>query len=436
MRLILIARHYPPDPAVGSQRARNVARAFAAAGYDVHVVTRAALPPVAFLTDPGVTIHPVASWRSPRELYLAAKASLQRSRGRETPPGLGDGSAVDEPRRTISGTIKRWLIAWLWLPDDQQGFIVPAGRQARGLLTPDSVLYCTAPPFSPLLAGRLAVRGRRVPWVVELRDPWTDNHQKPAAMRSRFTDAIDRWLESGCLRRADLIVPVSEGIARALRAHLAAADQAKLLVVYNGIERLHGRTLSTGRPFRILHAGTCSYARDPRPFFQALASVVRERSLGPADIRADFVGECRYHAGEAMEPLVLQLGLGGIVHFRDWVAREEALQLMIAADLHLLLAQEQPDQIPNKLYDYLGAGGQILAFADAGGETARLLAEAEGHFVVVNNDVSTATAAVGAALTERPATTPMARARLQALTTQQQMARLVAQVGALTAGGR
>jgi hypothetical protein len=38
MRLVLIALHYPPDPAVGSQRARNVARAFAAAGYDVHVV--------------------------------------------------------------------------------------------------------------------------------------------------------------------------------------------------------------------------------------------------------------------------------------------------------------------------------------------------------------------------------------------------------------
>lgn len=436
MRLVLIALHYPPDPAVGSQRARNVARAFAAAGYDVHVVTRVPATPTTAPADRGITVHPIVSWRSPRECYLAVKRMFSGAHGGETPAGLGDGSAVEPPGRTVVGTLKRWVVSWFWLPDDQQGFIVPAARAARALLTPDAVLYSTAPPFSPHLAARLAVRRGPWPWVMELRDPWTDNHQKPASMQSRLTRGLDRWLERGCLHRAQLIVPVSEGIARVLHPRLSAAERDKLLVVYNGIEQLSERVPAAFRPFRILHAGTCSYARDPRPFFRALAGLVRERGLGPGDLIADFVGECRYHAGEAMEPLVQQLGIGDLVRFRDWVPRDEALRLMAGADLHILLAQEQPDQIPNKLYDYLGAGGRILAFAERGGETARLLDEAGGHFVVPDNDVRAAEAALRSALEAPTGIAPADNARLQVLTTQQQMARLIARVGTLTAGGR
>ncbi len=433
MRFVLIALHYPPDPAVGSQRAFNVARAFASAGHEVHVVTRIHTMEsnAVVRADPGITVHAVRSSRSPREVYLMIKKWWVRARGRRMPPDLGAGTATELPGISFVGRAKRWIVSWLWLPDDQQGFILPAARAARALLASDAVLYSTAPPFSPHLAARLAIMGRGTPWAMELRDPWTDNHQKPPAMRSGLTDTVDRWLERRCLRRAQLIVPVSEGIARHLRPKLPADQRGKVLVVYNGIERLRATAPEQGRPFRILHAGTCSYARDPRPFLHALAKVVRSRGLGPDDVIADFVGECRHHEGEALEPLVLQLGLGSIVRFRDWLPRDEALRLMSAANLHLLLAQEQPDQIPNKLYDYLGAGGRILAFADTGGETARLLAEATGHFLVADNDVMAAASALCTALDDRKMPVPASNPRLDALSMSEQMSRLIERVIAI-----
>jgi hypothetical protein len=55
---------------------------------------------------------------------------------------------------------------------------------------------------------------------------------------------------------------------------------------------------------------------------------------------------------------------------------------MASADLLLLLAQDQPLSVPNKLYEYLGMGKPIFAVADEQGETTRLLREVGGHFVL------------------------------------------------------
>ena len=79
-------------------------------------------------------------------------------------------------------------------------------------------------------------------------------------------------------------------------------------------------------------------------------------------------------------------GLGDIVHFVDWVPHETGQVLIRDADLLLLLAQRQPLQVPNKLYEYLGSRNPILAFADARGETARMLERVAGHGLVTESD--------------------------------------------------
>ncbi len=54
----------------------------------------------------------------------------------------------------------------------------------------------------------------------------------------------------------------------------------------------------------------------------------------------------------------------------------EALDQIRSAGALLLLAQGQPHQIPNKLYEYLGVRRPILAVVDHGGESHRLLQRA------------------------------------------------------------
>jgi len=92
------------------------------------------------------------------------------------------------------------------------------------------------------------------------------------------------------------------------------------------------------------------------------------------------------------------------VTFRDWVPHTESQSLVKSAGLLLLLAQEQPLQVPNKLYEYLGSGVPILAIADKTGETARMLRTVGSHYVVDPDDAPSLDAALEQALGLRNAT--------------------------------
>ena len=435
-RVVLIAYHFPPDPAVGSWRAANVARAFRDAGHGVDVVTarRPGETRTRFTEEPGVVVHPVSLLPTPDDVYawLKVRRLTPRKIGRQ----VDGGEPLTWMPPTRVSSWKRHLFSLLCVPDDRQGFIVPAWWKARRLIrTGARLVYSTAPPYSPHLVG-LALRSiPGVRWVMELRDPWADSDQKPWWVRSRATDAIDARLERVCLRHADLIVAVSEGIRRRLAARLPARDAARLVLVRNGIEHLAssaGFARHPG-PVRIVYAGTFYNSRDPRPFLRGLAAVCRRLRLGPEAVRVDFIGACRSMGAVCVKTEIETLGLTGIVHIRDWLPRATANTFVDQSDVLLLLAQRQPDQVPNKLYDYLGTRRPILAFADTDGETARMLRRVGGHHVVTGDDEADVERVVQDVLIlarrgERGATDT---ATLNEWTTEMQMKRLLVAVEAL-----
>ena len=395
MKVLLIAYHFPPDPAVGAQRAGHVADALRAAGHTVKVIT-ARLPGERDQRRavPGLDVRPTRSLPTLRDLYAWGKRQLH----------VPNTPVRDWPNRVPAW--KRHLMSLMWLPDDRTGFILPALRAARRELRHGiDLVYTTAPPFSAHLVG-LALRhagGSSVRWAAEFRDPWTDNPGKPAHLRSAWSDAVERWLERQCLRTADHVIAVTD-IARQLLIEKAPdADVArKTIVVRNGIETLSDgvsrRNGNGHRPLRIVHVGTFYGWRDPRPFLAGLAAAIRQCDAGPVDLEVDLIGDCRWFRDVSVEQTAAEVGLQGRIRFRDWVPHEEAMRAVSDADLLLLLAQNQPAQVPAKLYDYLGTRIPILAFTDASGEVATMLQRAGGHYLVTDHDPAVAARVIGRAL--------------------------------------
>jgi len=435
MRVLLVAYHFPPDPQVGALRSGTVAAALRDWGHEVHVVT-ARLPGETGSERggmDGVNVRTVAPLPTARDLYARAKRWLR--------PGARKGGGVSAPQRTGEApaarvaTWKRYVFSLMWLPDDRQGFILPAVRAGSSIARPVDLVYTSAPPYSTHLAGLLLKRHLRARWAVEFRDPWSRSPWKPAHVRTRASDAVDRWLERRCLLAADLLVSVTDGIQRDFAAVLGKPfAPGRAVVVRNGIPHLAERRGDGAprQPYRIVYLGTLYHRRDPRPFLTALGAVAKRQMLGPAQLRVDLVGECRSYRGASLEELVRVLGLEGVVHFQDWVAHDEAERLMTSADLLLLLAQDQPTQVPQKLYEYLGTRVPILAFADAEGETADLVRRAGGHFVVTDNDVAATEAALTEALRRHgeAVAEPPNEALLEEWTTRMQLLRLKAALGA------
>ncbi len=424
--VVILAYHYPPSREVGGLRAAKVARALRDAGHQVTVVTARLPDETAMLREeqPGLRVVAVAPHRNPRELYLAWKHRRRAS------PESGMAPAAEDPGTPAAGQVPLWkrlIFSLLWLPDDTQGFIGPAVRAARAAAPGNDVLYyTTAPPFTAHLAGWWLRRRTGSRWIAEFRDPWTDNPWKPDHVRTAASDAIERWLERQCLRAADLVVCVSEGIERLMRKKLPARPE-RVILVRNGIDHLAPgpAELPASGPFRIVHVGSFYHGRDPRPFLQGLALLRSTRPLTADDILVDLVGQCRWFDGVSIEATARDLGVADLVRFDDWVPHARAQHLVGSADLLLLLAQNQPDQVPNKLYEYLGVRRPILAFVDEGGESARMLLEAQGHFPLFDDDPAAAASAIATALSRRHRRLATGEDLLQTWTSEQQLSRLI-----------
>jgi glycosyltransferase involved in cell wall biosynthesis len=329
---------------------------------------------------------------------------------------------------------KRFLYALGSLPDGHRGFILPALRAGLGVVRGGAdLIVSTAPPFSAHLAGLLLKRFTGRPWVADFRDPWTENLHQPASMRTGVTDAANRWLERRCFAAADRILCTSEGLGEYASARLGPQRADRAQVVLNGIDHLaESSSRRPGRPLRVVHAGTFYFTRDPRPFLEGLAAACRRRGLGPTDVHVDLLGDCRWFGAISVEQEAQRLGLHEIVHFHDWLPQAAARQLMEQADLLLLLAQGQPSQVPNKLYDYLGTRHRILAFADAEGETARMLTRVGGHYLVTTTDPGEVARVTDAALFAGDSAMPGSDTVLREWTTDRQMTRLVGLLEALS----
>jgi glycosyltransferase involved in cell wall biosynthesis len=380
VQVLLISYHYPPDPAVGAVRAERVAEALRSAGHDVQVVTvrRDGLD----APEDRLRIHRVRRLPNAREAALAVRGLVRRPR-----PAVQEGGG-NPTGWTVPDHVPRWkrfLVAMALLPDDHQGFVLPALlRSLRILRRGVDLIYTSGPPHSAHLVGLGLKWLTGVRWAAEFRDPWTDNAVRPRYAVSGTAFAIQRWMERKTLAGADQIIAVSDAAGRLFEAKTERLASREIVVVRNGIEQLEPPADLSPRqgPIQIVYLGGLYHGRDPRPFLEALA-VLRDRGArGLANLRVDFYGDCRRYRGIAVEAVVRDLGLASIVQIHDAVHRSAVPALMANADLLLLLAQQQPVQVPAKLYEYLAARRPILAFADADGETAEMLRQAGGHALV------------------------------------------------------
>jgi hypothetical protein len=396
MRILLVTYHFPPDPAVGGIRALRAARTFVSAGHEVQVIAAHYDASLKDVND-GIRVQRVRSAAGIRGLLQRTRRLLRTSSATDS-DASSDGERSQEgysiPRSVALW--KRFLFALMWLPDDRHGFIRPACRVARALHASMrfDIVYTSAPPHSIHLVGHRLKKSIGVPWIAEYRDPWTDGPGKPYHVRTRLTDAIERVLENRCLRSADRVVAVTKHASDRLSKRLAALGRrSPAVVIRNGIDRFLGPVAADrSGAVRILYLGDLYLGRDPEPFLRAVSTLCSHGEIDKASVRIDLIGSCRYFHGVSVAQLAEDLRIADLVNIADRVPHEAVHALLEQSDVLLLLAQGQPSQVPNKLYEYLGARRTILAFADAAGESAAMLRQVGSHYLVTESDSTAAIA--------------------------------------------
>ena len=267
------------------------------------------------------------------------------------------------------------MLSWLAYTDPLIGWYRPALRQAEEALrrVRFDVLVSTSPPRVTALVARELSRRHRVPWVMDVRDPWQLKSWEARGASSIVANHKAR-LFSQCVDTAQLIVHNTERLRQdtcALKPD--AAD--KTYCVPNGFEpEWTNGSDSRQRVFNVGYYGNIMGRRSCTAFLDGLRYWLDERGRRTPRVAVRFVGTGFENAVEA----IAARELSEIVSVHPPVPRSEVRHLIDDDFVLLSFANEQPLQVPGKTYDYLATGRRILAVTEHDGATADVLGPVEG----------------------------------------------------------
>lgn len=315
-------------------------------------------------------------------------------------PMITTADADTAPQLSWATRLRRGLLAPLYLieqpPVDAALYwslrIVPLARriiEKEGI----DVVLTTAAPWSALLAGRLLRQISGRPWIADFRDPWTDNtliyFPTPAQRR------VDARLERYLIDHTDALISVTDPVLAGLRqkASLSARDKP-FVTITNGWDQSDFSDLPAirdGLPHPdtpdgrvvLLHPGS-AYQGEPLPLLAALDRLAADgTSLNR--LRFHFVGymhpEDRARIAASAHSRLFRLDPKRVPH-------DEAVKMMRAAHVLLLLLRQRPDFSSGKIFEYMVAGRPVLTIGAAKAVSSQLVEQCRIGLVLNSDDVA------------------------------------------------
>lgn len=356
-RVLMIAYHYPPcRGSSGLQRSLNFTRQLPTHGWD----------PILLTVNPRV--YPECS--TDQLADIPSGMTLKRVFA------LDSAKDLSIKGRYLSWTAlpDRWITWMLWA--------VPAGLHMIRKHRPQ-VLWSTYPIGTALWIGYVLHRCSGIPWVVDVRDPLTEEDPRTGKLHPPDPNLwrARRWIEERAMMHSARAILVTLG-ARKIYAHrYSAMPSNHWAVIPNGyaeesfaaIERNITRPVPNGRPLHFVHSGILypTPDRDPMAFFVALARLRASGRIVPGQMRVTLRASGFDHRYRMQ---IHEHGLDELVQLAPPIPYRDALAEMLTADgLLVFQGYTSNPAVPAKLYEYLRARRPIFALVDAEGDTAATL---------------------------------------------------------------
>ncbi|MBX7245519.1 MAG: glycosyltransferase [Candidatus Sumerlaeaceae bacterium] len=373
-RIVKFARYLPgegfapivvaADPIPGTKLDRETLEQVRREGYPV--LRTASLDPYhlwAWLRSAPGRIKSLSPFRrsTPAARMLAEEIREKRERDAENARQTRRRGPVGRWLRNVARGLARWFL----IPDDRVGWVTFASAASERILRTQRVRYVvtTSYPNSAHLVGLHLKRRFKVKWVADFRDGWTQNPyfgKGPTGLHR----AVNRMLEARVARKADLLITVSEPIARHLR-ELSGRDNVH--VIPNGFDPADLADLPREHfdKFTLAYTGTLFMQRSPENFFAAVRGLLDEFHGLAEHFQVVFMTQFKPEHEEAIR----HLGLGDVIVNRGLGTYREALALQASADALLVLegpAENSEIMLTQKIFEYLAARKAILAVAPPG----------------------------------------------------------------------
>lgn len=359
--ILLIAYFYPPQRGIGGKRIARWARRLHGLGFSPTVLTTP-LPPESERDEGQAQDPPEVSvvreycpewfWR----LYHGTNQSVRAQVG--APAQAERASFVKGALRKIEETVHRYY------PVDPKIWFAPfATMRALSLAIKEEIdaVVITSAPYSSLLVGPAFVL-LGVPWVADLRDPWSFNFEQ--RKKAPLMQRIEALLERLILRTAAKVVFASDA-TRQRYEEIYPWLQGKTKTLYSGFDKDLMPVVSPWplgeRPKKtLIHFGTFYGPRRLGIFIDALAQVIQEKALTPGDFQLLLLGNAAKEDLHRAE----ELGIREFLVVHPALPYEEGISVLRGADALLYCDPGREKYfVAGKLFDYLRAERPILALS-------------------------------------------------------------------------
>lgn len=364
-KLLLIAPAYRPAPGVGAVRVEGLAKYLPLFGWRVT------------LTVPAIRGMPPRDL--PHVLEVHARPLIPSIRqwfriepGESASARLSPPRSNAEVRRALRFALNlaKSLVAY---PDAYRARIRPTiltAINAMAASPPDVVLSSSPPVSHHIVAARLAEMWR-IPWVADLRDPWSDNPYQDAPA---FRAWLDQGLERKYLQKASRITCVSEELSSLISGRYSR----EVRVITNGFDPEHvspdERQPDTGKLVISHTGGLYEGKRDPSALLYALRRLIDLGEIARERVDVRFFGPREAWLDRVIE----ELGLGGIVQQRGTVTRPSAIAAQRESSALLLLTWDHPSELgtcPAKVFEYMAARRPVVAVGSIHSAGARVVTD-------------------------------------------------------------
>jgi glycosyltransferase involved in cell wall biosynthesis len=325
---------------------------------------------------------------------------------------------LEKPRfgRVRSLLLRLPTIAWIvqsLAREDRVRQLIRAGLELSRKKNIDLVYASVWPPTTAIAAARFA-KSEKVPFIIDLRDPWSHCPEMPYR---HISDFVLEWLtERSILRQADAVVVPTEG-ARQLLLRSFNLDPGVVCRIPNGFSPQEvNENAAEPQHFRLVYAGELSLRGRGNPSWKArfkrflgldydpLLRSYEPRSLDALCCAVRDAIKTRPELGVRLKVEILgvnrdlaskiadEYGVGANFSFSPRLPPRVAQDKISAASVLLVMQVEYKYRgaplavaVPAKVYTYIDSGLPIIALTQEG-DLADLVRSTGNGTVVSPND--------------------------------------------------
>ncbi|MCK9584135.1 MAG: glycosyltransferase [Candidatus Cloacimonetes bacterium] len=269
------------------------------------------------------------------------------------------------------------LIRRLCPIDEKIGWLPHLLSRGRKILRESEIdiIFVSCGPFSSAIAAYKLAQEFDKALVVDYRDYWTLLSDYDL-MGNSLNRQLSRSWEQRILRRANLVVSATQGIADALAQSFDASLPQRTFLLYNGHDEQDYSALPVAHPssdfYTLSYFGNIYARRSLKYLYQAIAELEAQR-LVPQNLRVQLYGNFNREVYQEIQSSPIK----DKISIMPELSHQDALLKMQEADALILIINSSSPKgtLTSKVFEYLRLSRPILALVPQHGEAAALLRE-------------------------------------------------------------